>query len=101
MSSVPELDTFSHITGVQDKELAKKYLDTAWNALKYLTDNYTDKVFLGIGIPYNKDLISLDEVRKMGEKIYEEMVNVWNVLTGTGLKTVICQTAKGHIGPVL
>lgn len=123
-----ELDTFSRITGVDDKDLARKYLDTAWNAVKYLTDNYTDKVFLGIGIPYNKDLISLEEVRKMGEKInnidekvqvcvldyrpafrrrdlqrpeYEEMVNVWNLLTGTGLKTVICQTAGGHIGPVL
>jgi pyruvate formate lyase activating enzyme len=123
-----ELDTFSRITGVDDKDLAGKYLDTAWNAVKYLTDNYTDKVFLGIGIPYNRDLISLEEVRKMGEKIneidekvqvcvldyrpafrrtdlsrpeYEEMVNVWNLLIGTGLKTVICQTARGHIGPVL
>lgn len=123
-----ELDTFSRLTGVQDEELARKYLDTAWNAVKYLTDNYTDRVFLGIGIPYNMDLISLEEVRKMGEKInkidekvqvcvldyrpafrrtelrrpeYEEMVNVWNLLTGTGLKTVICQTARGHIGPML
>lgn len=123
-----ELDTFSHITGVDDKDLARKYLDTAWNAVKYLTDNYTDKVFLGIGIPYNRDLISLEEIRKMGDKInkidekvqvcvldyrpafrrtdlsrpeYEEMVNVWNLLAGTGLKTVICQTAKGHIGPVI
>lgn len=123
-----ELDTFSCITGIDDKDLARKYLDTAWNAVKYLTDNYIDKVFLGIGIPYNKDLISLEEVRKMGEKIneiddrvqvcvldyrpafrrtelrrpeYEEMVNVWNLLTGTGVKNVICQTARGHIGPVL
>ena len=123
-----ELDTFSRITGVGDKDLAVKYLDTAWNAVKYLTDNYSDKVFLGIGIPYNRDLISLEEVRKMGEKIneidekvqvcvldyrpafrrtdlcrpeYEEMVNVWNLLTGNGLKTVICQTARGHIGPVM
>ncbi len=123
-----ELDTFSSITGVDDRDLARKYLDIAWNAMKYLTDNYTDRVFLGIGIPYNKDLISLEEVRKMGKKIneidekvqvcvldyrpafrrtdlcrpeYEEMVNVWNLLTGTGLKTVICQTARGHIGPVI
>jgi pyruvate formate lyase activating enzyme len=32
---------------------------------------------------------------------YEEMVNVWKILSGTGLKTIICQTAKGHIGPEL
>jgi pyruvate formate lyase activating enzyme len=123
-----ELDTFSHITGVKNKELAKKYLETAWNAVKYLMDNYPEKVFLGVGIPYNKDLISLDEIQKMGDKIrnidenvqvcvldyrpafrrsyiqrpeYDEMVNVWRILSGTGLKTVICQTAKGHIGPEL
>lgn len=121
-----ELNTFQHITGVMDKELAKKYLDTAWNSVRYLMDKYADKVFVGIGIPYNKELISLKEIGKMGEKIreidervqvcvldyrpafrrmdiqmpeYEEMVNVWKILNGTGLKTVICQTTKGHIGP--
>ncbi len=121
-----ELNTFQHITGVMDKELAKKYLDTAWNAVRYLVDKYADKVFVGIGIPYNKELISLEEIEKMGEKIreidekvqvcvldyrpafrrmdirmpeYEEMVNVLKILNGTGLKTVICQTTKGHIGP--
>ena len=91
-------------------------------------DNYPKKVFLGVGIPYNKDIISLEEIQKMGDKIrnidenlqvclldyrpafrrsdikrpeYDEMVNVWRILYGTGLKTVICQTVKGHIGPEL
>lgn len=96
--------------------------------MNYLVDNYPEKVFLGVGIPYNKDLISLEEIGKMGEKIrkidenvqvcvldyrpafrrsyiqrpeYEEMINVWKILSGTGLKTIICQTARGHIGPEL
>ena len=121
-----ELDTFTHITGVMNRELATKYLETAWNVVKYLVDHYPEKVFLGVGIPYNRDLKSLDEIQKMGNKIrtidenvqvcvldyrpafrrsciqrpeYNEMVNVWRILSGTGLKTVICQTAKGHIGP--
>ncbi len=68
-------------------DVSRKYLDTAWNAVKYLTDNYTDKVFLSIGIPYNKDLISLEEVRKMREKINEidEKIISWipQFLTGT------------------
>ncbi len=120
-----ELNTFHNITGVMNKELAKKYLYTVWNAVKYLIDNY-DNIFLGIGIPYNKDIISLEEIGKMGEKIreidenvqvcvldyrpafrrteikrpdYEEMVNVWKLLNGTGLKTVVCQTLRGRIGP--
>jgi pyruvate formate lyase activating enzyme len=123
-----ELNTFSHITGVNNQKIARKYLETAWNAVKYLVDNYSEKVFLGVGIPYNKDLISLEEIQKMGDKIrkidenvqvcvldyrpafrrsyiqrpeYDEMVNVWRILSGTGLKTVICQTVKGHIGPEL
>jgi pyruvate formate lyase activating enzyme len=123
-----EPNTFQHVTGVKNKELAKRYLETAWNAVKYLVHNHAEKVFVGVGIPYNKDLISLEEIEKMGEKIrkineqvqvcvldyrpafrrmyirrpeYEEMVNVWKILNGTGLKTVICQTVKGHIGPEL
>jgi pyruvate formate lyase activating enzyme len=32
-----ELDTFSHITEVNNKELAKKYLETAWNAYSFLS----------------------------------------------------------------
>ena len=32
-------------------------------------DNYPEKVFLGVGIPYNKDLISLEEIGKIGERI--------------------------------
>jgi len=30
---------------------------------------------------------------------YEEMVEIHKVLSGKGLKTVICQTKYGHIGP--
>ena len=103
-------------------------METAWNAVKYIVDNYSEKIFIGIGIPYNKYLISCEEIENVGEKIrtideqvqvcvldyrpafrrlyiqrpeYEEMVNVWKILSGTGLKTVICQTVKGHIGPEL
>ena len=123
-----ELNTFLQITDVNNQDIARKYLETAWNAVKYIVDHYPEKVFLGVGIPYNKDLISLDEIRKMGDKIrkidenvqvcvldyrpafrrsyilrleYDEMVNIRRILSGTGLKTVICQTAKGHIGPEL
>ena len=30
---------------------------------------------------------------------YDEIVEVHNVLKDTGLKTVICQADRGHIGP--
>ncbi|MDI6806764.1 MAG: radical SAM protein, partial [Candidatus Aenigmarchaeota archaeon] len=119
-------ETFMHITGLRDEKLVEKYKNTAWNATKYIIDNYKDKVFLGIGIPYNKDLTSIKEIRQMGMEIvkidpevqvcvldyfpqfrrrdisrpsYWEMVEVQRVLKETGLKTVTCQTERGHIGP--
>jgi hypothetical protein len=30
---------------------------------------------------------------------YQEMVEVYHLLWGTGLSTVLCQTPFGHIGP--
>jgi pyruvate formate lyase activating enzyme len=118
-----EIDTFIRITGLS-KELAMKYKQIAWNAVKYILDEHD--IFLGIGIPYNKSFISINEIQRMGEKIaeidpevqvcvldyrpefrrqdisrpsYEEMVQVYRALKNVGLKTVICQTALGYIGP--
>lgn len=120
------LETFMKITGLKDKELAEKYHRTSWRAVKYLVDRYKEKVFIGVGIPYNRDLISLEEIHEIGSEIckidpeiqvcvldyrpefrnrkisrpsYGEMIRVWGILRDTGLKTVICQTIFGHIGP--
>jgi pyruvate formate lyase activating enzyme len=46
--------TFMRITAVEDTELAEKYLHTAWDAVRYLISAYKDRVFTGIGIPYNE-----------------------------------------------
>jgi pyruvate formate lyase activating enzyme len=121
-----ELDTFMRISGLKDRELAKKLLDTEWKAVKYLIEEYSDKIFVGIGIPYNEALISTDELHKIGERIagwspeiqvsaldyrpmfrrmeirkpsYAEMRQVKRVLEESGLKCVICQTEFGMIGP--
>ncbi|MBS7625781.1 radical SAM protein [Candidatus Bathyarchaeota archaeon] len=120
------LDTFMRISGLEERELAEKYRRTSWDAVRYLADKYLGEVFIGVGIPYNKSLISIDEVSRMGEEIFkidselqvcvldyrpefrqrdivrprvEEMVRVWKILKDAGLKTVICQTERGHIGP--
>jgi pyruvate formate lyase activating enzyme len=119
------LNTFMVIAGLEDKDLAKKYLETSWKAVKHLVDNHP-QVFLGIGIPYNSKLISLKEVEEMGRKIakidpwiqfcvldyrpefqrldivrpeFEEMMQVHEVLKSSGLESVVCQTAKGRIVP--
>jgi len=121
-------ETFMRITGVEDKELAERYLNTAWEAVQYLIERYKDSVFTGVGIPYNKELITPQEIGLMGERLYaidpeiqvcvldyrpefkrpdlvkphfNEMVEIHKILTSKGLKTVICQTEYGHIGPEL
>jgi len=118
--------TFQRITGLTDTKLAEEYLKTSWSAVEYIIGEYSDDVFLGIGIPYNKDIISTEEVGEMGKKIsdlkgdvqvcvldyrgefrrkdlllpsYSEMMKVKDTLNETGLKIVIAQTPEGHIGP--
>jgi pyruvate formate lyase activating enzyme len=119
-----EIDTFCRITGVEE-EVAEAYMKTSWKALNYVLDNYADGVFIGVGIPFSKDLISIDEIREIGEKIAElddavqvcvldyrpefrskirrpsfsDMLEVWKVLKELGLKSVICQTKRGYIKP--
>lgn len=120
-----QLDTFMRITGLVDRELAQRCKENAWKAVGYVSEHYREKVFMGIGIPYNKALISLEEIRSMGREIYnvdsslqviandfrgeyqggilrptwEEMNTVHQVLNATGLTTVLCQTKYELIGP--
>jgi len=119
-------ETFMRITGISDMNMARQFLETAWDAVHYLVDQYPDRVFTGVGIPYNSVLISLDEVRGMGDALRRieadlqvcvldyrpefrrrdirrphprEMQEVLETLTACGLSTVICHTRYGHIAP--
>jgi len=82
-------------------------------------------VYIGIGLVYNKESVTLDEIAKAGEKIASinphlqvtvldylpvfrrtlkrpsptEMVKVKKILENAGLKTVIVQISIGHVGP--
>ena len=122
-----ELATFMRITGIRDEELAKRYHENEWDAVRYILDNYyPEEVFMGIGVPYNPALMSLEELRALGDRIasmdpdvqvclldyfpafrrrdivrpsFEVMLEARAVLLDAGLKTVIAQTTYGHIGP--
>lgn len=120
------ISTYMEITGINDEELAEKYLKTSWDAVVYIIENYFDKIFLGIGIPYNAALISKKEIEKMGEEIFRlnpnvqicvldyrpefrrknlikptvnEMIEIKKLLNNKGLEKVIIQTKEGHFGP--
>ena len=107
--------------------LAEKYLRTSWEALRYLVyEYYPDRVFVGVGVPYNSAFMSFEELREIGERIasldpslqvcvldyrpefkarhlrwpsYEEMLAAKRVLEEAGCKVVIAQTRYGHVGP--
>ena len=121
-----DLEIFSRIIGIDDKELVKIYIDRAWNAVKYISDQYyPDIVFMGVGLPYNKYFYpSFEQVHEWGVKLnqidseiqvsvldyrptfrnheiirpsVDKMLKVKSVLEGAGLKNVIVQTSKGHL----
>jgi pyruvate formate lyase activating enzyme len=121
-----EVATFQHITGIGDTTLARRYLETAWQAVEYVNATYADRVFLGVGMPYNRELVGLDEVEAFGRRLASinpdvqlcvldyfpafrrqdlhrpapsEMLAVKRLLEGVGLRTVVVQTAIGHVGP--
>ena len=119
--------TFIKTTGIADRELAERYLKNAWKVTKYIIDKYyPESLFVGVGIPYNRYLITLEEIREMGERIADinpetqvclldyfptfrrsdmerpsvaEMRVARKTLMETGLKTVLAQTAIGYLGP--
>ena len=106
--------------------MAEHYLDTAWQAVEYIATTYAGRVFLGVGMPYNRELVGMDEVEAFGRRLAgvdprvqlcvldffptfrrqdlrrprpPEMLEVKRILEGTGLSTVVVQTAIGHVGP--
>ena len=64
-----DVETYCGITGIEDREKASLYLRTSWEAVGYISENYKDRLFLGVGIPYNRDLISMEEVEGVGKEI--------------------------------
>ncbi|RLE84382.1 MAG: radical SAM protein [Thermoprotei archaeon] len=119
-------DTYARITGLDDLELARKYLERAWRAVEYIYDNYREEVYLGVGLVYNPKLVSLEELIEAGRRIasigeeiqvtvldyfpafrrrdikrpsVRDMLRVKRALEEVGLKTVVVQTRIGHFGP--
>jgi len=111
------IDTFMKITGLRNRELAQRCKETAWNAVDYITHHHHDKAFVGVGVPYNKELLSLEEIQQYGRELYnidpsvqttgmayfhgdyrselvypslEEMKTVHRLLEEAGLTTVQC-----------
>jgi pyruvate formate lyase activating enzyme len=120
------IENFMRIAGLRDKDLAERYKETAWEAVRYICHKYKERIFLGVGLPYNEELNSITEIEAMGERLYhidstitvdlqnyrpefrgkfslapdEEVDRVHKVLKGIGLEVVVYQTEDARIiGP--
>lgn len=94
--------------------------------MRYLLTDLYPRLFVGLGLPYNADLIPVAEVEAIGARLAAwqpevqltvlgyrpefrrtdlarphpvEMLGIKRMLVGTGLKQVICQTSQGMLGP--
>lgn len=121
-----EPETFMRISGISDQDLAIRFLSTAWDAIMHIAKHYSEKIFLGVGLPYNRSLITPKEVLNFGKRLasidsgiqlcvldyfptfrrqqlkrpsLKEMLNIQSLLESTGLKNVVVQTSLGHFGP--
>jgi pyruvate formate lyase activating enzyme len=106
-------------------KLGRNWVTTA-QAVEDIAATYSDLSFLGVGMPYNRELVSLDEVEAFGRRLARidpevqlcvldyfptfrrktlrrprpsEMLNVKRILERVGLRTVVVQTAMGHLRP--
>lgn len=114
-------ETYMRLTGIDDLELAKLYVETAWQAVEYLLKEYAQKMFIVLAIPYHDHFVSLEEIRQIGQRIHaidpdvcislidyqpafrcrdlplasaEKMEKVHQILLDTGLQKVLWQTGE-------
>ncbi|MFC1896557.1 radical SAM protein [Thermodesulfobacteriota bacterium] len=112
------LETFMRTTGVSEPEVARLFLETAWEAVRYLNSSYRGRVFMAVSLPYHPRTHSLEELREAASALFdidpdmpvtlieyqpafrtrdlsfvseEMMEKARNVATATGLRRVIVQ----------
>ena len=65
------VDTFMKLCGIKSRDSAKLYLETSWNAVRYLDERYREKVFMAVSFPYHPRIHSLEELEDAGRTLAE------------------------------
>lgn len=63
------VESFMNMTGVADRQLAQFYLDRSWEAVKYIVNEYTGRLYYVVAVPYHPRLNSLEDVYRIGERL--------------------------------
>jgi len=63
------LKTFMELTGLSDRELAAAFLKTSWDAVRYIQEVYTGRVFMVAAVPYRPEVTSKEELFELGKAL--------------------------------
>ncbi|KLU58679.1 cyclic pyranopterin monophosphate synthase [Peptococcaceae bacterium CEB3] len=64
------LDTYMRFTGGHDRELAELNVKTSWQAVEYLLQEYMQKMFIVLAIPYHAAFIGMEEIQEIARRIF-------------------------------
>ncbi len=65
------LDTFIKACGTRSEKIARQYLETSWNAVRYLNETYSKKIFMAVSLPCHPRIHSKAEIEDIGRSIAE------------------------------
>lgn len=112
------LESFMALSGISEKDSARLYLDTAWNAVRYLYQAYRGRVFTAVSLPYYPRIHSPREMEETARVLAEidpempvtlieyqpafrsrnwsfiapeEMENARRILESSGLRRIVVQ----------
>jgi len=60
-----EIETFMTISGVHERNLASRYMQTIWQAIEHLEIQYADQVFMAVSIPCHPRIHTRTELERM------------------------------------
>ena len=63
------LKTFMKVCGLNSEKRAKRYLETSWQAVRYLNATYSDQVFMAVSVPCHPRTHSMDELEETAQTI--------------------------------
>jgi pyruvate formate lyase activating enzyme len=63
------LETFMKVCGVNSEKRALRYLETSWEAVRYLNATYKDQVFMAASVPCHPRTHSVDELKETAQTI--------------------------------
>jgi len=64
-------EAFMRLSGINSKETAQQYLDTSWNAVRYLYRSYRGRIFTAVSLPFYPGIHSFQELREAAQALAE------------------------------